>query len=326
MEHESLTVPPSVPSFPDPPRPNRNSNIFLNEDGLRAGWRFSLYLAGAVILFLVFRLLLGPFWRSASSFSSQFMSEVIGFAAAFGAALLMALLERRSVDVYGLPVSSAFGKRFWQGYLVGLLEISLLIGLIAAFHGYSFGSLALHRTDILRWAALWTLCMVFVALFEEFLFRGYSLYTLTSGIGFWPASIVLSLLFGAVHWQNSGEGLIGVSSVVVVALLFCFTVKRTGNLWFAVGLHAAHDVGETFVYSVPDSGVVFPGHLSDAVLKGPSWLTGGTVGPEASLFEFVIFFVLFYVVHRLFPAKDAPGADLAAVQRTSSDANTNLTP
>jgi membrane protease YdiL (CAAX protease family) len=79
-------------------------------------------------------------------------------------------------------------------------------------------------------------------------------------------------------------------------------VRRTGSLWFAVGMHAAFDFGETFLYSVPDSGMVLPGHLSDATLHGPAWLTGGTVGPEASVFDFVLLFIFFYVIHRLYPS------------------------
>jgi uncharacterized protein len=66
-------------------------------------------------------------------------------------------------------------------------------------------------------------------------------------------------------------------------------------------MHASFDFGETFLYSVPDSGVVFPGHLSSATLAGPSWITGGTAGPEGSIFDFVLLLLFFLVVHRMFP-------------------------
>jgi len=102
-------------------------------------------------------------------------------------------------------------------------------------------------------------------------------------------------------------------------------VRRTGSLWFAVGMHAAFDFGETFLYSVPDSGVVLPGHLSDATLHGPAWLTGGTVGPEASVFDFVLLIIFFYVIHRLYPPRKSP-QHAASIYRTNSEANTNFTP
>ena len=124
--------------------------------------------------------------------------------------------------------------------------------------------------------------------FEEFLFRGYTQFTLASGVGFWPAATMLSAAFGALHLGNGGEDKVGALSVFVIGMFFCLTLRRTGNLWFAVGLHAAFDWGETFLFSVPDSGIVAPGHLLNSSFHGPVWLTGGTVGPEGSVMAFVV--------------------------------------
>jgi membrane protease YdiL (CAAX protease family) len=331
MEQERSEETPSI----QPPRDasstssNELSKIFSNAQGLRAGWRLLLYVVITAGFFLGLKLLLMQFYRSTPgnfSFESILFSEMIGFISAFGAAVVLSFLEHRPVGCYGLPVQQAFGKLFWQGALLGFLEISLLVGVIYAFRAYSFGPLALHGPQIIRWAVLWALCLTFVGLFEEFLFRGYSLFTLSSGVGFWPAAIVLSLLFARVHWDNSGESRVGVAGVFVVGLLWCFTVRRTGSLWLAVGMHAAFDFGETFLYSVPDSGMVLPGHLSDATLHGPAWLTGGSVGPEASIFDFVLLFILFYVIHRLYPANKNLQQTAASVYRTNSEANTNFTP
>jgi hypothetical protein len=74
-------------------------------------------------------------------------------------------------------------------------------------------------------------------------------------------------------------------------------------LWYAVGLHASFDWGETYLFSVPNSGTFMPGHLSNAVLHGPKWLTGGTVGPEGSVFCFLTLALQFLVVNWFFPAK-----------------------
>jgi hypothetical protein len=60
-------------------------------------------------------------------------------------------------------------------------------------------------------------------------------------------------------------------------------LRRTGDLWFAIGLHAAWDWGETFFYGVPDSGMVGVGHLFASSLHGPRWLSGGNAGPEGSI-------------------------------------------
>ena len=280
--------------------------VFLNETGVRSGWRLLIYAAIFVSFWAGSIFLLGILLRPTRGVFSpafEFFGELGTFLAAFFAAWIMSLLENRPTAVYGLPPREAFGKHFWVGCLFGIVEIAALIGLIAALGGYSFGALVEHGASIAKWALFWGAFFLVVAFFEEFAFRGYTLYTLAEGIGFWPAGIVLSLCFGAVHIQNSGEGWVGVAGVVFVGLFWVFTLKRTGSLWFAVGMHAAFDFGETFLFSVPDSGAIFPGHLSNATLHGPNWLTGGTVGPEASVFDFLILVVFFFLFYRLYPAR-----------------------
>jgi hypothetical protein len=149
----------------------------------------------------------------------------------------------------------------------------------------------------------WTTSRMMTGFAEEFLFRGYSQFTLAEGMRFWPAAIFLSLLFGAGHLQNAGEAWPGALAAAYIGFFFCFTLRRTGNIWFAVGLHAAWDYGETFVYGVPDSGIVAPGHLLNSSLHGPRWLTGGKVGPEASIACFVVISLMFLVFHFVYPAK-----------------------
>jgi membrane protease YdiL (CAAX protease family) len=216
-----------------PPPQGILSKIFLNDKGIRGGWRLLIYAAlvaglgfgGGIVLQQFFRPTRGVF-----SLGSSFAYEVFCFSIVFGAALIMAQIEGHSPGVYGLPLRGAFGKLFWQGCLIGLIEISVLVGLIAAFGGYSFGGVALHGKEMWRWGILWAVFFVFVGLFEEFTFRGYTQYTLAESIGFWPAAIVLSCSFGAVHLGNPGEGWVGAAGVVTIGLIFArrfFTPCRT---------------------------------------------------------------------------------------------------
>jgi uncharacterized protein len=304
MDDDNFGTPREVEKTSPPPASGSPSNLFLNEAGLRAGWRLLIYIAIFFVLWSVSIFLLGLFFRPTRGVFSprfQFFGESASFLSAFLAAWIMSQIEQRPISVYGLSARGAFGKQFWRGCLFGFLEIFALIGVIAAFGDYSFGSLAEHGVAIAKWALFWGVFFVVVGLFEEFFFRGYSLYTLAEGIGFWPAAVLLSVSFGAVHLQNTGEGWVGVVGVVFVGLFWSFTLKRTGSLWFALGMHATFDFGETFLFSVPDSGMIFPGHLSNATLHGPNWLTGGTPGPEGSVFDFLILAVFFFVFDRWYP-------------------------
>jgi len=283
------------------------NTLFRHDRGLRAGWRLIIYVAMIAILSMALNLALDKIFHlpktSAPAPWQLFLQEFLLFVLIFLPACLMAWLEHRPVGEYGLPLHSFFGKRFWQGCALGMVEVVALMSCIAAFGGYSFGPLDIHGAVILKWAFYWALFFIVVGLFEEFAFRGYLQFTLADGIGFWPAAIILSVSFGGVHLLNKGEGWVGASGVVVIALIFALALKRTGNLWLVVGWHAAFDFGETFLFSVPNSGNVFPGHLSNSSLHGPVWLTGGTVGPEGSVFSFFTMFAAALFIHKAFPAR-----------------------
>jgi uncharacterized protein len=259
---------------------------------------------GPAVIYTLAQVIFGSFRVTDSPAILLFM-EAGNFAFLFGVTAGMALLEHRNIGDYGLPSQGLFGKNFWLGGLLGIAEISALIGLIAAFGGYSFGNLILHSEGVLRWGAVHLVLFLIVGLYEEFLFRGYAQFTLGRGIGFWPAAVLLSAGFGIIHLNNRGENWIGAASVAMVGLLFAFTLRRSGNLWYAVGLHAAFDWGETFLYSVPNSGEMLRGHLSSALLYGPRWMTGGSVGPEGSVFSFLTMGLQFLVVMLLFPKRES---------------------
>ena len=277
----------------------------VNDHEMSVGLRLAIYLFPVLFFYFALSFVIGAFGNvpeNSVAFSFVvFVQELLLFLIVYLPACLMARLENRPVGVYGLPVHGFLGKRFWQGCVMGVAEIVILIACIAAFGGYSFGSPHLHGTAIFTWSLYWLLFFLLVGLFEEFAFRGYVQFTLTQGIGFWPAAWILSLGFGALHLLNKNEGWVGAAGVATIGLVFALALRRTGNLWLVVGWHAAFDFGETFLFSVPNSGAVFEGHLSNATLHGPLWLTGGVVGPEGSVFSFLTMAAAALFVHKVFP-------------------------
>jgi uncharacterized protein len=289
------------------------ANIFKGPNGIRAGWRLLLFVAFfiAIVSSLNFGLRLVPSARAwLKSENPQVMTpsfmiveEGIAVFALMAAAALMSLIEQRSFADYYLPLDQAFGKRFRQGIPYGFAMLSLLMVLIAAFRGFSLGGLALSGADALKFGAAYGVAFILVGIFEEFSFRGYMQSTLTSGMGFWPAAVALSIAFGSGHLRNLGEAWTGALMAGSFGILAAFSLKRTGNIWFPIGMHAAWDWGETYFYSVPDSGFLAKGHLLNSTFHGPTWLTGGSVGPEGSAFAFVVLVIGGVGIHFLFPAK-----------------------
>lgn len=283
-------------------------NIFLGPSGIRAGWRAALYVAFFILIELVLQSLiaLDPFASVANLLNSPevlLIRELVLLAGALGAAQIMALIEGRTLGAYGIPWRGAFSARFWQGTVWGIAQLTSIILLIAAWHGYTFGGLALSGNALVEYALRWAAVFLAVGFAEEFLFRGYLQFTLAEGMRFWPTALLLSLLFGAVHLHNPGEGVVGALSVFTIGMFLCLTLRRTGDLWLAIGWHAAFDFGETYLYSVPNSGLVMQGHLLSASLHGPRWLTGGSVGPEGSVFSFAVLAVTAVAFNRLYRSR-----------------------
>jgi CAAX protease family protein len=307
----SGVIPDSTPQLPVPSPRNghtRLTELFFGAEGLRSGWGFVLYLALVFALFTTARRLNPALHRLAGTVWLYLAQEIVVVICAALPAVAMSRIERRSVGAYGLPARGAFGKMFVWGVVWGFVALSLLLVALRGSHAFYFGSVGVHGIKALKFALFWALMFLLVGFFEEFLFRGYALFTLRRGIGFWPAALALSALFGLVHLGNQGESWRGALAAGLIGLFFCFTVLRTGNLWFAVGLHASWDWAESYFYGVPDSGTMVQGHLLNASFHGPAWLTGGTVGPEGSVLVFVVIGILFASFHATHPAKSGTSA------------------
>lgn len=309
---------PSTLPEPSPaaPTPSGMRKIFMGPSGIRPGWRIFLFLLFfAAIGFATQETLLHiPYIRQ--HFPPQkpgqlqemtpglgMLGEAANFFCLLVAVFLMSLIEKKSFADYGLPGRGFLGKRFWQGVPYGFALLSLLLVGIFAFHGFTLGSVTLGRDQALRYGFLYAIVFLLVGLFEEFSFRGYLQATLGSGIGFWPAAIVLSILFGAIHLGNSGEAIFGAAMAGTFGIVAAFSLARTGTIWFAIGMHASWDWAETYFYGVPDSGLLAKGHLFGSSFHGANWLTGGTVGPEGSYFALLVLLIGAVGIHFLFPAK-----------------------
>lgn len=291
--------------------------IFLGPDGVRPIWRLVAAVALYNLLVFVIEALLATdpaVWAWMRSRPHNVLtpgvvifSESIRVAAALATANLMLRIEDRSFGDYGIPWSEAFGKRFWRGAAYGFALLTLLMGSIAALGGFSPGGMALHAASAIRYGILYLAAFLLVGFFEESTFRGYMQATLAREIGFWPAATALSIWFGLLHVHNSGEARVGLLLAGCFGLLAAFSLRRTGNIWFAIGMHTAWDWGESFFYGVPNSGVAANDHLTTASLHGRVWLTGGSVGPEGSVLVFAVIGIGALGLHLLFPAEPKRG-------------------
>ncbi|HKD51437.1 MAG TPA: type II CAAX endopeptidase family protein [Candidatus Acidoferrum sp.] len=288
----------------------RARNIFLGPLGLRSGCRLLIFLAIVTALQALFQKIVEVILRARGIVPPEglyaivfLVQDAITLIGVVIATWVMARWEHRRLSSYGLPGKNAFGRRFWEGAVFGYASVSVLILLIFLAGGYTAGTLALHGAALVRATLLWLLASLAIGFAEEYLFRGYPQFILTQGMGFWPAALLVSFLFGALHYftkpyERWPDG----ASTGLLALFICLTLRRTGDLRFAIGFHTAFDFAAIFVYSGPNGGRLAPDRLLTATFHGADWLTGGKLGPEASLLVFPVIaamFLLFQFLYRI---------------------------
>jgi len=314
---------PSAPSFPSASLLTKSARresplreVFLGPKGIYPGARWLTYLAMAWIVFQVEGWLVMSLPSHPGVLEWRMMIEVSMMLAAIIPGFVMARIEGRPFGDFGLPLRRVFGRNFWVGTLWGIASLSVLMLALRVTGAFEFVAVELHGARIWKFAAFYALLFLFAALFEDFLMRGYSQWVLSQGMNFWPAAALLSALFGYIHGRNPGETTTGLAAVALIVFFFCLTLRRTGDLWWAVGFHMAWDWGESFLYSVPDSGSLLPGHLIRSSFHGPDWLTGGSVGPEGSYLVFVVLGALWVLFDRAYPEVKY-GADRVTLSSSS---------
>lgn len=208
-----LESPPHIPGArAKPRRAPRVVAVFWGLSGLRAGWRLLIFFATLATLagieMLILRVL-GQHQPLESKFTAHGLAwwmthtkALVTFLVLI-ASWIMAKIEGRRIADYGLPLQRVFRAGFWQGAAIGFAAITALLSVMRAIGIFRFGTIALHGTQIWKYAVLFGVVYFFGGLFEESLFRGYVQFTLTTGIGFWPAALLTSAIFGYALYDRS---------------------------------------------------------------------------------------------------------------------------
>lgn len=169
-----------------------------------------------------------------------------------GLAALAALAGRRAATQSGgwesalglsLPAWSDVGRIVgWTLLLLGL-QTAAAIGLQLAappLRGAVADNTSFLAGQHLGFVVVFAVLAVGVApVVEELLFRGLVLRGLMLRLGFWPAALVSSVMFGAFHAQavDAGAVLLAVANGVL-GLGLCVLARRTGRLGPGIAVHA----------------------------------------------------------------------------------------
>src|SRR3989449_4164125 len=161
------------------PAPATLRRVFVGPAGIRAGWRFLLFVVlaqgviGLPLQWVVVRVLRlgdGGEWTAPGFILAETVGG-LGIVPTFAAAWLMSRMERRPFGAYGLPSRGAFGRQFRAGWGWGLGGVAVLGALVAAFGGLLVAGGAPFGAALARAAARSLVATKSLWLAEEFAFR-----------------------------------------------------------------------------------------------------------------------------------------------------------
>jgi hypothetical protein len=188
---------------------------------------------------------------------SMFIACVLGWAAY---ALYARWVERRGAGEFGRAGGL---QELGAGLLIGAALFSAVVGVQALFGAYRITG---WRDDL-----------------TVMVFRGVIFRLLEESLGTWIALAISAALFGLGHLASPGATPLTALAIALEAgIMLAAAYVLTRRLWLAIGIHAAWNFTQSGIFSVPTSGIPMNGIFIGS-LSGPTWLSGGAFGAEASV-------------------------------------------
>ncbi len=270
---------------------------FITDNQLRPFWRF---LSAGLLCQLLYLVSSSVVVQGASIFGwAPSLYPRMFFSSLLHLPLLLLLFkaftmlfENRPLGAIGIHLHPRWIKEFGVGITLGLLLITVSVALqlavgLAEIHFNFHVSLELLLSGV-----FFAFLFLISSVNEELTFRGYPFQRLVGSIGMVGAIIILSVLFGFIHWSNPHHTWISTINTVLIGIGFCIAYIRTRGLWLPTGLHFSWNLSQGFLFGIPVSGYELPISLVQIKFKGPEYLTGGAYGIEGSLIATVVILLL----------------------------------
>jgi membrane protease YdiL (CAAX protease family) len=252
---------------------------------LRAlGWRVALCVAIVLAFNAVAKAML---WLLAPHHQESSVARLIAAIAGSVAILIVYYAairwgERRPVDELELrpaPRELALGMLAGGAAIAAIIAIQWLFGWVA-IEPRRVDAVALALRDSIRSGVL-----------EELVLRLVILRLLWRAFGIWPAIVIAAALFGVLHLANPDSGWFAALCLIAGEGIGIAFYLVTGRIWASIGMHAAWNFTQGWIFGAVVSGTVdiAGGPLALRPAAGvPDVLSGGGFGPEASLAALVV--------------------------------------
>ena len=217
-------------------------------------------------------------------------------AAAVANAIALRIYERAQLADIGLGWTAASRRNLSLGLLGGIGA-----GLIVVA-----GPILVRAADLepipnehMHWGSLIfvSIVLVFGAVGEEMLFRGYGFQVLVRAMGPFATILPVGVLFGLAHSENLNFSPLAFVNTTLWGVVLGYAFIRSGDLWLPIGLHFGWN------WTLPLMGVNLSGFTMEITGYSVHWKTGvlfsgGSYGPEGGLLTTAMVIALFFYLHK----------------------------
>jgi membrane protease YdiL (CAAX protease family) len=213
------------------------------------------------------------------------------------------MYERSQLAAFGMAWSKPSGREVLVGIAggAGAAAAIFLTGLVTRVA-------SLERVPA---PGIWPLDLAFIlvvlafgAVGEELLFRGYAFQLMVRTMGEFAAVLPVAVLFGVAHMGNSGATALAIFNTILWGVLLGYAYLLTRALWLPIGLHFGWNA------AMPILGINLSGFTMGVPGYALRWTasdlwSGGSYGFEGSVLTTVAVVILFFILRRVIPKRDA---------------------
>jgi hypothetical protein len=269
----------------------------------RAGWRLFVYFG---LTFVVVILIMTPIIMVDEAVPADLVGEdddrllsvfVFLLATLITTKWAARVLDRRSIEAYGLSFDRRWLRDYTFGLAAGTLQMFFIFGVLwsagfirvedVRFNGTVAGALVVGL-----------LIHLAVGFYEELSSRGYQLLNFEESLRWWNPRIAIvfailasSVIFGFLHAGNPNASAISTINLVVAGVSLAVPVLLTRQLGISAGAHTSWNFVQGPVLGMAVSGVMPEAPVVAVVPTGPEFMTGGAFGPEAGIVSLVAEFL-----------------------------------
>lgn len=217
-------------------------------------------------------------------------------AAAVANAIVLRIYERGQLADIGLEWTAASRRNLVVGIMggIGAALVVLVLPLLVRV-----ADIEPVPNEHFHWpsALFVSIVLLFGAVGEEMLFRGYMFQVLVKAIGPFATILPMSVLFGLAHSDNLNFSWLALLNTVLWGIVLGYAFLLSGDLWLPIGLHFGWN------WTLPWFGANLSGFTMGVTGYSMHWKvgelwSGGAYGPEGGLLTSVTVVAVFFYLQR----------------------------